>query len=233
MEWDSNKFVEAIKEGKIVTVSEREAHEEELFILREHHETVEPQKEKLPEPQWKLRRQSQQPKIDVPMKTLPKWQSYQPEYRKNNVVKDLIDNFQWEIAKARKAKNLTRLQLANALGVAENHIKIAENGELPSDDFIFINKLQNYLGINLRRDGKSFDTPMSSMPKEVRDRELGPAYVSKLNPDTISLADLQKRREAQRKASAQGHNQSSRPSLRESKRASNSNFTGSDIELIE
>ena len=150
------KIVDAIREGEIVTITEREARDDNLFILREHHEAPEVLISAMPLPEWRVRRAAHHAKLELPARVLPKWQSYLPEYKKNNVLKELIDNFQWEIAKARRAKNLSRLQLANVLGVPEQHIKMLENGDLPSDDFVLLTKLQNYLGINLRKDGKSF-----------------------------------------------------------------------------
>jgi len=165
------KLVDVIHNGEIATVSEKEAREEGWFVLREHLSAQE--KEKVEDK--RLER--------VVTKPLKKWNTYEKDYLKNNVVKDLIDNFHWEVVKARKAKNMTRIQLANALGVPEGAIKMVETGELPSDNFVLINKVQSYLGINLRRDGKSFDAP----------------NLSNLN---ISIAELQRRKEAAAKNNA-------------------------------
>ena len=135
-----NKLVDVIKNGEIAVVSEEEAREEGFFVLREHVGAKDLEREKIDR---KLERVATRP--------MKKWHSYERDYLKNNVVKDLIDNFHWEIVKARKAKNLTRLQLGNALGVPEGAIKMIETGELPSDNFVLVNKVQTYLGINLRR----------------------------------------------------------------------------------
>ncbi len=202
------RWVEAIKDGRIVTVSEREAFDDDLFVLRER-KTPEPEKLAVP----RARRVSSEPMSKVGNR----WHTYEPTYKKNNVSQELIDNFHWELSKARKVKNLSRLQLANILGVSEAHIKLVENGELPSDDFVLITKLQNYLGINLRKDGKSFDTPMSSMPREVK---AGPSYMSKPDPEKISLADLQRMKEARDRA-------------KKSAGTKSSGLVGSDIEVIE
>jgi len=209
-------LVDAIREGEIVTLLEEEAREEDLFILREHG-GVETQTKPVTE------MRARKTPFDAPPKSTAHWHTYEPEYKKNNVVNELIDNFQWEISKARRVRNLSRLQLANVLGVSEEHVKLVENGALPSDDFVLITKLQNYLGINLRRDGKTFNTGSltASTPAS-----MGPAYLPKISPDKVSLADLQKLKEARDKAkkmtSTVGDLQ--KPSQ---------NIVGKDIEIIE
>jgi len=77
----------------------------------------------------------------------------------NNVIKDLIENFHWNVSQARKSKNLTRKQLASQIQESEETIKQIELGVLPRDDFIIISKIQSALGINLRKDGQTFKAP--------------------------------------------------------------------------
>lgn len=184
-----DRLVDAIKEGVIITIPESQARQDDLFILRVH------EKRDLVEslPSVESRRRSGRTMTPLPpSKSAPKWHSYQSEYKKNNVSRELIDNFQWEIGKARKARNLTRLQLANALGVPEPVIKMLEHGELPSDDFVLINKLQQYLGINIRKDGKTFEAPLSSLSSRAASK---PDFTRK----DLSLSDLQKMKEARDK----------------------------------
>ena len=214
------RLVDAIKDGQIVTLPETIAHEEELFILRVH-EKRDPSASL---PSIESRRRFRETPIHH-QKPVARWHSYEPEYKKNNVIKELIDNFQWELNKARKARSMTRLQLANTLGVSEHIIQMVENGELPSDDFVLINKLQNYFGINIRRDGKTFEVPSLSLSDSSSKKpvSMGPAYIPK--PDftraDISLSDLQKIKETREKAR-------NTPSEQFSKSA----FSGSDIELF-
>lgn len=218
-----DRLVDVIKEGQIVTIPESQARHEELFILRVH------EKKDLSEslPSIESRRRSGRSNVPLPpSRSSGKWHSYQSEYSKNNVIRELKDNFHWEIGKARKERSLTRLQLANAINVPENAIKMVENGELPSDDFVLVNKLQNYLGIQLRKDGKTFEAPLSKLasPASTVNPPKGPAYVPK--PDftrkDLSLADLQ-RMKAQREKSRQS------PGEQSSKDA----LAGDDIELFD
>lgn len=212
-------MVDVIRDGEVVTVSERQALAEELFVLR-IHEKKSPM-ESLPSIESRRRVTKSIPL--GPVKAPPRWHSYQADYLKNNVTKELVDNFHWEITKARKSRNLTRLQLANTLNVPEHAIKLLETGELPSDDFILINKVQHFLGINLRRDGKTFGssfTPSNTFSSR------GPAYVDK--PDfkraDLSLADLQKLKEAREKARRPAEATPVNPS---------GELAGNDIELFD
>lgn len=61
----------------------------------------------------------------------------------------LINNFNWIIMRVRRLKHLTQKQLAEAISESEAMIKMAEQGRIPEGNFSFINKLENYLGINI------------------------------------------------------------------------------------
>ncbi len=188
-----DKLVDVIRDGEIVTVSEAQARAEDLFILRERHA---PPAAPAPLTGHPALRTTIPVRATSAQKAVPRWHSYQPEYTKNNVAKELIDNFHWEIGKARRERNMTRLQMANALNTNEGIIKMLENGELPSDDFVLINKVQSFLHINLRRDGKSFDASAraqlsSSLPAPSASSATPP--VAKPHYDAnISLAELQR-----------------------------------------
>jgi len=156
-------MVEALEDGKIVKVSEEYAKAERLLILR---------------------RIEKQGKVDAPVSKERKFFGEEKKvgfdelrkplhYQKNKVIEDLVPNFQWEIMKARRTKNITRKKLAEAIGVNENSLKLIENGSLPADDFVLINKLQNYLGINLRKNKMDYNQSvrkiLDSAAKEKKD----------------------------------------------------------------
>ena len=93
--------------------------------------------------------------------------------KKNNAVNDLISNFNWEVSRNRKLKNMTRAKLAQMINANEEEVKMIELGELPADDFVFISRIEQVFGINLRKN---------------------PSSVAHVN-----LADLQKRNEEKKK----------------------------------
>ena len=164
-------FVEAIEEGRIVKVTEDYARREGLLIVRKQSDSTEGNVSSnlsgfrqelvvgglgsgisgVPDRGRMSRR-------DFKMETLRK----PLHYYKNEVVADLVDNFHWQISSVRKAKNMTRRQLAQKVGENEETIKMVENGILPQDNYILINKIQSTLGINLRKEGKKFEVPKLS-----------------------------------------------------------------------
>ncbi|MBS3065525.1 hypothetical protein J4229_00545 [Candidatus Pacearchaeota archaeon] len=136
----SKSDVDAIEDGKIVRVSEDYAKREGLLILRKSfHE---------------LKKDSALKKDDerknkgfIGMEDLRK-----PLNSKNNeILRELVENFHWTLIQKRKGTQMTRKKLAEALGESEVNIKMIENGVLPANNFILINKLERFYGIILRK----------------------------------------------------------------------------------
>lgn len=72
------------------------------------------------------------------------------EYRK--LRESMVDNFHWIIMRARRSKKLSQEQLAREISETETAIKMAEQGLLPEDNFRLAQKLENFLGIKIRKD---------------------------------------------------------------------------------
>lgn len=150
-------YVEAIENGRIVKVDKEYAKKEGLVILRkpiniDNNSEVRAMKSAgAGFVKEGLKRRKPMFEIDKYRRPL--------NYKENNVVSDLNDNFHWELTRARKQKNFTRRQASRELGIDEETLKMVENGILPKDDYVLINKLQSYYGVNLRKDGKSFRAP--------------------------------------------------------------------------
>lgn len=157
------EMVEAIDDGRIVRVSEDYAKREGLPILRRSNvEKVE--KKAVSEGDLVKRREFSGRGIFESNKSnrgLLAFDEYRRPLKKSesDVSNELIDNFHWEILKKRKEKEISRKQFASDLGVNEEEVKMVENGRLPRNDFVLINKIQSYLGINLRKDGQDFSRP--------------------------------------------------------------------------
>lgn len=157
----SDSLVDAIEEGRIVRVPEQYAKREGLTILRK---SLIEQKEKI---QQKVQKQDEiRPSLDELRKPL--------SYKKNQVASELIENFQWEIAKTRRQKSLSRRQFAKMINEPESLIKLLENGIVPGNDFIIINKIQSVLNINLRKDKKDFAQSARSLLNEEKAKEISP-----------------------------------------------------------
>jgi len=155
-----DSIVEVIREGEIVRVSESQAIEEDLFILRK---IIEPEREHVPDFTSK---QAKERRVVKSYSNLESWRAGKVSYKRNRVIEDLVDNFHWEIVRVRRHKGLTRKQLAEAVGVSEEDFKVIEfGGELPKDDFVLINKVENYLGINLRKEKKKDEVTLLELQK--------------------------------------------------------------------
>lgn len=151
-EWrpKEKKIVEAIHEGRIIKVYEEDAVREGLFILRKHED-------KLAVPA-KGKEEEKKLLFDDFRKPL-RWKS-------NNVAAELKENFHWDIVRKRKDKGLGRKQVASAIGCSENDLKSLENGILPSNDFVLINRLEQYFKINLRKGSGFNESPRAVVEKK-------------------------------------------------------------------
>jgi ribosome-binding protein aMBF1 (putative translation factor) len=144
------EMVDAIKDGKIVRVQKSYAKREGLLILGKPKEI----KEEVPNYSKSKPVEEKRMLLDDYRRPL-KW-------AQNQVVKELITNFNWEISKARRNRNWSRRQLADAINEKEDVVKMLENGILPKDDFVLINKIQDVLKINIRKDKTDFSQPLRS-----------------------------------------------------------------------
>ena len=154
--------VDVIKEGEIVRMSESQAAQEDLFVLRR---VIEPEPEQVNIVDVLNDRKMYVSREIKSNSLLEEWRSGALNYKKNYVIKDLIDNFHWKIAKVRRGKNITRKQLANAIEVSEDDIKKIEFGELPKDDFVLVNKIEKYFGISLRKKKVPEGTTLADLQK--------------------------------------------------------------------
>lgn len=158
----SNVKVEALEDGRIVSVSEDYALREGLPILRKVSDRKSFESERISSsPVQRVSQRvdkkavsSRVPKIDEFRRTL--------ELRRNLVNQDLKPNFHWDISRKRRERGFSRKKFSELLGVDEETIKLLENGLLPKDNFILVNRVQEILGINLRLKQDSFQ-PMREL----------------------------------------------------------------------
>jgi len=149
----TTNWVDAIDGGRIVRVTEEHAHAEGLPIIR--RPLVELQ-------QFSAEKARLQPMSAREKKGLLRFEEFRrPLKGDKGIVSELKENFHWEIIRLRKAKGITRKQLAEALGASEYDIKMIENGVLVKEDYSLINSIQKYFNINLRKDGRNdFISPL-------------------------------------------------------------------------
>ncbi|MBU0466636.1 MAG: hypothetical protein KJ718_04815 [Nanoarchaeota archaeon] len=160
----SENLVEAIEEGRIVKVPESYARREGLVILK---------KPEIPlnnpgtTPSFYSHTEKKEPK-----RPFTDYISKKPDWREQQVISELLDNFHWHIRLQRKRMGLTRKQFAKQINEPEEKIKILETGRLPTKDFILINKIQKALDINLRKDGKEFDLSTQEIMEKAQEVEM-------------------------------------------------------------
>jgi ribosome-binding protein aMBF1 (putative translation factor) len=145
------RIVEAIEDGRIVRVTESYARKEDLPILRRSamQELQKSVNELAPGTPERIKK-------EIEIKKDQDW-------REQQVISELVDNFNWIIRVERRKKGITRRQFAKILNVPDAHIRMIEEGRLPASDFVLINQIQKTLGINLRKDEKEFDIPLKDI----------------------------------------------------------------------
>lgn len=156
-EESGEKLVDAIEDGKIIKVSEDYAKREGLLVLR--RPPIEVVQTRLdPKNARKKAEERQVLGINDLRKPL--------KPKNEQIANELLENFHWEISKKRRQRNLTRKQVADAIGESDNNLKLIESGIVPMNNFILVNKLESYFGINLRKN------KVASAPASVKDISL-------------------------------------------------------------
>lgn len=214
-------MVDALEEGAIVRVAESYARREGLPILRRfspHQQAVAAQAAAKPGG----------PKetggIDTYRRPL------RSEAR--GVRASLTDNFHWELQRCRRERRMTRKQMAEAVHVKEQDIKLIENGVLPANDFVLVSALEQYFNITLRKEGAVASPPparalgvMREQPRWIRIREERQTRESK--------ASELRERESKTSATRENRVPSARESTTSEAREQRDELTGSGIELAD
>lgn len=135
-------LVDAIEEGRIVKVTEDYARREGLLILRKSFSVVSE-----PTVVQKKEEEARRNRGFIGMDDLRK----PLKSKENELQKELVENFHWMLVEKRKVRGLTRKKLADSIGESETNVKMIENGVLPVNNFILVNKLESFYGISLRK----------------------------------------------------------------------------------
>jgi ribosome-binding protein aMBF1 (putative translation factor) len=172
--------VDAIEEGKIVHVSEEYAKAEGLMIIRKKVEALPDVKAVAAQVRRAERRA--RPLIDEFRRSL--------DYRKNNVIQELKENFQWELTRKRRERNITRRKLAALTGVSEDDIINLEHGILPQDNFVLIHKIEGILGVRLKKEQASEQTRQEKQTHQTK-LEAQPESQKANKENTIKGEDIE------------------------------------------
>lgn len=101
----------------------------------------------------------------------------------------LIMNFHWVIMRARRARKMTQEQLAKALREPEIAIKTLEIGYVPEKSLLLIKKIEQYLGIRLRKPEKGADDTMMKTDFNSRDAKVSDLKEIPKDDDYLDLSE--------------------------------------------
>lgn len=106
-----------------------------------------------------------------------------------DLVNSLIDNFKWVAMRARRIRHLTQEQLAKEINEPEIAIKMLEEGKV--QNVKVIEKVENKLGITLRRQNRGPPRQESSLNKEI-------SFKDTKNITISNIRDMTKKQDADR-----------------------------------
>jgi len=184
----------AVSEKGIVRICRKCSFEERIPVMKYTKEEF----EKRPTVHERLSQLSGIKKEDKPKKDLELEKVANENFKKQILEENpfgMVDNFHWIVMRARRAKKLTQKQFAEAIEESEEAIKMAEKGVLPKDDFVLVNKIENYLGIRIKDESareRSFDEEVNQVKEEfVHNVEEDKIKFDDVTTKTLTIADLQ------------------------------------------
>lgn len=153
--------------------------------------------------------------------------------KRENETAGLVDNFNWHVQMARRARKLSLTQLGSLIGEPELGLRMIEQGVLPDNGMRVIAKLEQFFKIKL---GKTEVEREKARLEKVK----SPARVLSFDPESlksITLADLKKMRDAKEQDDwEQARSVAWRGRKREEKKKEekiDDSVVGSEIEILD
>ena len=126
---------------------------------------------------------SETPKVEEELREIVSENITHGEYE------DLVDNFHWHIQHARRLKKFSPKQLGEAVAEPEIIISMAEKAKLPKDYDKLVSKLEQFLGISIRK--------IPRRATGIYDKEFDIKKANLFDLTTTDLRNLQMIKEAQ------------------------------------
>jgi len=216
------RLFDAVSGEGIVKICERCSNEEEMPIIRkpttfqlkeserrqsvyERLSGVKPGQTISDEDKWRLKKE------EITLREIVDRNYKQRILPEKRPRPDLVDNFNWVIFTARRARKITQEQMAKDIGESLAAVKMAEQGILPEDDYKLINKIENYLLISLIK--KKTEEPKKKQPARI-------LKFDKNALDELTIADLQEMNKRKNESS-----------LKEEKKTTGESIEGENINL--
>lgn len=192
---DRALLFKAVSEKGVVKICRKCSFEESIPIIKHAKEEF----EKTPTVHERLSKMAGVRPKEKPSEDKEKLAKIANENFSKNVLEEnpqgMVHNFHWIIMRQRRAKKLTQKQFAEEIEEAEEAIKMAEKGVLPKNDFVLINKIENHLGINIRKNTtreKTFDKEIQKVKENFSQSvEKDKIKFDEVTTKTLTIADLQ------------------------------------------
>ena len=194
----------AISEKGIVRICRKCSFEEDIPIIKymkeefEKRQTVHERLSRLSGIEVKNEKEKISVQISKEAKNKSLMEIANENFLKNVLDKNpfgMVDNFHWVIMRARRVKKLNQKQFAEAIEESEEAIKMAEEGILPKNDSVLVNKIENYLGIRIKDESvreKSFEEEVEIVKEEfVQNVKEDKVKFDDTITKTLTIADLQ------------------------------------------
>ncbi|MGD9276871.1 MAG: hypothetical protein PVJ67_06900 [Candidatus Pacearchaeota archaeon] len=193
-------LMEAITDKKIVKVCQKCAKNEDIPIIRRPSflRIEEPEKPKTVYERMRKAAGIKTEKDTIKQKEIKDAntslrqivdRNFKSGFRKAESHNDLIENFHWILMRARRLKKITIEQLAEKINESGEAIKMAEKGILPMNYQGLIQKLENFLRVNLtKKELRKKDLAVEVVPSEILGK---PEEVyDKDNSRILTISDL-------------------------------------------
>ncbi len=201
------KLVDAIAGGEVIKICEDCSKREEIPVIRRPSAQQLKESEKKYTVKERLRRMSgtdKKEKKEVTLDDLKKREieKVKKEKRDKNRPLNLVDNFNWEILRARRKEKLTRKQLAEKIQESEAAIKMVENNQLPENSWQLLRRLEQFFQIKLIGEDTGSEEERIKEAINEKFRKNKESEKLRFNKDTtkkITVGELKKRQEEQEK----------------------------------
>ena len=183
---------DAISARGIVKVCRRCSIVEEIPIIR----TPKPEEDNRQKPQVSVARNPYarpQQQEDVTLRNIVERNFKQNLKEDFSLKNSLITNFHWVIMRARRLRKITQEQLAKALREPEIAIKTLEIGYVPEKSLLLIKKIEQYLGVKLRKVEKGAeDTIIRTDIDSIKDFKISDVKEIPKDDDYLDLSEGKK-----------------------------------------
>jgi len=185
------QLVDAIYENEVVKVCEKCSITEKIPLIKKPSIEQLKESEKSFNVYQRMRKMAgldkKEEKHETILQLLKKFEEKEKSIQIPEKSLNLIDNFHWEIARARRNKGLSQRQLGEAIDESESAIKMIERADLPGNYEKLIKKIEQFFQIRL---SKKTSEEIRKEEAEERKREEEKSIEIELEPEELKELDF-------------------------------------------